>query len=48
MRGVIQERMIEEVSGQMGKLLQTYLKIKEDKVVAMRTKLNPATVSTCS
>ena len=45
----IQERMIGEVSGQrMGELLQKYLKIKKDKVVALKTKLNPSTVSTCS
>ena len=32
----------------MGKCLQSYLKLKEDRVVALRTWLNPATVSTCS
>ena len=42
----IQERMVKEVPGQMGELLQNYLKIKKDKVAALRTKLNP--VNTCS
>ena len=32
----------------MGKFLEGYLKLKEDRVVALRTWLNPATVSACS
>ena len=44
----LQRGKTEEVSGQVEKFLQNYLKLKEDKVVALKTWLNPATVSTCS